>query len=120
MDVGVVVSPSADGVRELARWLGEEDELRGRVRLREGEAVSGTLGAITDGLVAVLGPAGVGAFAAGVVQWLRTRRTDVEVEVSRADGATMKVSAKYVQGLTAAAVRDLVDDLATFARSGDE
>jgi len=122
MDVslGVVVAPSADEVRELARWLGEEDELRGRVRVREGDAVPGTLGALTDGLIAVLGPASVGAFATAVVQWLRTRRSDVEIEVSRADGATMKVSAKYVRGLTVTEVRELTTDLTTFADAGDE
>ncbi|MGI5178572.1 effector-associated constant component EACC1 [Dactylosporangium sp. CA-152071] len=58
-----------------------------------------------DGLVAVLGPAGIGAFATALVQRLRTRRADVEV--SRPDGTSMKVSAKHVQALTGVAVSPL-------------
>jgi hypothetical protein len=84
------------------------------------------LGVFADALTAALGPAGVGAFAAAVMQWLRGLRGDVEIEASRPDGTTFRLSARGVQGMTATGVRDLVGDLTAYAdtppaqASGDE
>ncbi|MEV5784735.1 MULTISPECIES: effector-associated constant component EACC1 [Streptomyces] len=104
---------SANELRSLQTWLNDVDEVRGRAELREGPPVPGTLGPVVDGLLVTLGPGGaVTALATALVAWIRHRRSEVTLKVTRGDGASFEVSAKRVQLLSAAELRGFVGELA--------
>lgn len=105
--------PGADELRSLQGWLGDVDEVRGRVDLVEGPPIPGSLGPVADGLLVALGPGGaVTALATALVAWIRQRRSEVTLKVTRSDGASFEVSAKRVRLLEGAELRALVNQLA--------
>jgi hypothetical protein len=76
MEIGVTLAGAQAGedARALRRWLADEEDLRGRVRLVDQPPEPGTLGGVVDTLVVGLGSGGaVTAFAAGLVSWIRHR-----------------------------------------------
>ncbi|WP_460808524.1 effector-associated constant component EACC1 [Micromonospora zhanjiangensis] len=74
---------------------------------------SGTLGPLLDALVVALGPAGAAtALATTVISWLRTRRGDVHLKVTLQDGRSAELSSTKVSELNAAAVGQVVKQLA--------
>ncbi|WP_407698688.1 effector-associated constant component EACC1 [Streptomyces fagopyri] len=64
------------------------DEIRGRVGLAESPPIPGSLGPVTDGLLVALGPGAVTAPATTLVAWIRQRRSEVTLKVTRSDGAS--------------------------------
>ncbi|MFE2839541.1 hypothetical protein ACFXI6_52985 [Streptomyces mirabilis] len=119
-DAGAIVLLTADGdasaneLRSFQTWLTDVDEIRGRVELVEGPPVPGTLGLVVDGLLVALGPGGaVTALATALVAWIRHRRSEVTLKVTRSDGASFEVSAKRVQLLGGVELRRFVGELAT-------
>jgi hypothetical protein len=82
-------------------WLLNEESLRGRITLTEQPPAPGRLGPVADALVATLAPGGTVAVLAGsVLGWLRLRRGDLTVEITRDEkGAHVRVSAKRVREL---------------------
>lgn len=71
-----------EDLRALARWLGEERELRGEVRHVAAPIGDTELGAITDLLTVAVGTGGAGTvLAQALVTWLRTRRTKAKITV---------------------------------------
>ncbi|WP_139190467.1 effector-associated constant component EACC1 [Actinokineospora iranica] len=102
----------ADGVRSLRESLSWEDELRGRVELVEAAPRRGELGVVPDALVVALGPGVVTAVVSVVITWIRHRSYDVDVEMTRADGAKVAVSAKRVRGANSDSLRELVTEAA--------
>ncbi|TYB61469.1 hypothetical protein FXF51_28910 [Nonomuraea sp. PA05] len=100
-----------DDLRDLYAWLGEEPELRGRVRIIEAPPEPGALGAAPDVLNLLLGAGGGLATAATVlVAWLGTRRGEVSVKASRGD-QSVELTAKGVKAVDAASARDLAAEL---------
>ncbi|WP_063736600.1 effector-associated constant component EACC1 [Kitasatospora aureofaciens] len=96
----------ADELRSLQAWLADVDELRGRVALVESPPVPGTLGPVLDALVVALGPGGAAtALATAVFSWIRQRRGEVTLKISRPDGAAVEISAKRVQGIDGSSLR---------------
>ncbi|RLK54033.1 effector-associated constant component EACC1 [Actinokineospora cianjurensis] len=78
-----------DDLRELATWLRDEDELRGRVRLRDAPIREGEMGAAIDALTIALGGGGAGAGAVmirSVFTYLSTRRKAVVLDLDLKDG----------------------------------
>lgn len=124
VDVVVVVEgPGAgDEVRSLYGWLVGEDELRGRVQLRESAPESGALGALPLGLEIALAPGGGAVLASAVVAWLRHRTSDLTCRVTRPDGGAVEVSAKRVRDSASvqALVAELVDSLGEDAAGGPD
>ncbi|MET8051612.1 hypothetical protein ABZU75_28835 [Streptosporangium sp. NPDC005286] len=104
---------SADTVRDLYAWLSQEPELRGRVRIVEGDPEPGALGPVVEGLQMALGAGGAFASTATVlVAWLRSRRGEVSVKLSRGEGQpSMEVTAKGVKDLDVAAAKALTEQL---------
>jgi Effector Associated Constant Component 1 len=102
-----------DDMRSLWAWFTREDELRGRVELREGPPTPGTLGSVPEALLVALGPGGAGAVVASVlITWLRQRSANVEIRASRTDhGTSIAVSARSVQGLDEAGLRRLIAEV---------
>jgi Effector Associated Constant Component 1 len=118
MEIGVTLAGARAGedARALRRWLADEEDLRGRVRLVDQPPEPGTLGAVVDTLLVGLGSGGaVTAFAAGLVSWIRHRTGDTQAVVRRPDGTEIEVTAERVRGLDVVGVRALVEDLSRLA-----
>ncbi|MET8630553.1 hypothetical protein ABZW30_43805 [Kitasatospora sp. NPDC004669] len=113
MDVTLAAAggQGADELRSLRAWLTDVDELRGRVTSVESPPVPGTLGPVLDALAVALGPGGVAtALATAVFSWIRQRRGEVTLKISRPDGASVEISGKRVQGLDDRMIRELLAD----------
>ncbi|MFH8342598.1 hypothetical protein [Streptomyces sp. AM6-12] len=113
VDAGV---PAAAAAADLARWLDEEDGLRGCVRREVGPVPEGALGGELEHLVVTLGSGGVAtAMASVLVAWLRRRTGSVTVRLSRRDGSRIELRADRVRALDAAQLRAQVAQLAEAA-----
>jgi hypothetical protein len=83
MDVRVWVEGGGDGeLAALAKWMNDEDELRGRVQIVRAP-ISGTeLGSLPELLTVALGAGGAGsALVTSLRTWLSTRRTSATITV---------------------------------------
>lgn len=86
---------AAGELRSLLHWLDGDDALRGRGRVAGGPPPPGAMGAGIETLVLVLAPGGlVTACATVLIAWIRSRSGSVSIEVSRPDGARMRLDAK--------------------------
>lgn len=76
MDVRICVEGDhADDLRALYAWLGDEQELRGQVRLAQVPPGSTQLGGVTDAIVVALGAGGAGtALVTSLTNWVKARR----------------------------------------------
>lgn len=123
MDAAVTVAgPDAfDQLRSLQEWLGDVDELRGRVGSRESAPERGTLGPVLDALAVALGPGGAAtALATAVIAWLRSRRGEVRVKVTLPDDRSVELTARRIAGLDADALRQQVDQVAAMLDDGSD
>jgi threonine dehydratase len=97
MDVAVRVfgRDVEDELRSLRDWLAVDDTYRGRVTLETSHRGPEDMGAVIDLLVVAVGSGGAATVLAGAIAtWLRTRRSDVTVEiVESAHQRTVKVTA---------------------------
>jgi phosphatidate phosphatase APP1 len=127
MRVEIVVDDDTTGeaTRSLRAWLLDQQDLWGRVEVQETIAAPHRLAG--GGLESIFVAVGVsGASAARIrtvgnilVAWLKTRRGTVSLSVTSPSGATLKLTTD-VRGLTADAVRGVIDDLAnTFSDEHD-
>jgi hypothetical protein len=83
MDVLVATPEEPQNVSDLLDWLWQEDELRRRVRRSETSPRPGEMGALAETLtVAVGGGGALTVLLASVSSWIRTRRSDVTVEIT--------------------------------------
>ncbi|WBC14882.1 hypothetical protein O7600_28040 [Micromonospora sp. WMMA1998] len=104
--VGLSGQAVDDELRSLQHWLRAEGELRGRVDAVERPPVPGTLGSLIEALVLILAPGGVATVVAGsLLSWLRERRSDVTVKLTRSDGSSVELSATRVRSLDGVALR---------------
>lgn len=83
----------SDGVPLLADWLRTDASLgRPVVRTLPATAEPGEMGAFADTLQVLVGEGiDIGAVAGSLALWLRSRRRTVEVELTEADGRTVRV-----------------------------
>lgn len=82
---------------ELTAWLNGNRDFRGRVTRMTGPPADGQLGAgVIEMITVALGSGGAGAvLAQSLTEWLRNRRTDITIIVTRGD-KTVAVSARGV------------------------
>ncbi|MFI5801192.1 hypothetical protein [Streptomyces sp. NPDC051677] len=81
-----------DELASLYSWLGQEEELRGRLTLDPGAAEPGSMGGGTTSLVVMLATSGAAsALARTVRHWLSTRTADVKMSISQNRDGTTKV-----------------------------
>lgn len=123
MDVSVVIVGDRAGeeLRSLRAWLVEENELRGRVRLRQRPPEPDELGAVDDVLTVAFGPGGAATVLASVlITWIRHRTGNVTVKLTRPDGTSVDVTAKHVRGLAAADVHTLTAELSRSLDAGGD
>jgi hypothetical protein len=86
MDAQIRISGGAGGeLADLDEWLGDEDELRGRVRHVRGLAGDTELGAVVELLSVALGAGGAGTvLASSLKTWLLIRKTTAKITVEHA------------------------------------
>jgi hypothetical protein len=98
MEAWIRVENAVDTVTEYAAlmaWLNGDRELRGRVRGIARPPADGELGGVLDVVAVSLGSGGVCvALAQVLAEFVRNRRTDVEVTVERDKKKTKTVSVK--------------------------
>ncbi|GLZ41748.1 hypothetical protein [Actinokineospora sp. NBRC 105648] len=84
MDVEVAAADeSGEAITALFDWLRHEDELRGRVRMRQAAPREDEMGSPWDALtVAVSGGGALTVLLASIGTWLRTRRSDVKLDLA--------------------------------------
>ena len=97
---------SDDDLRQLANWLRDEDELRGRVRLVERPIEPGHMGGVLDTVQIVATSGTATALVTSLFGWLRHRRTaervtlrvgETELQCGSADDAARLLA--QLQGL---------------------
>jgi Effector Associated Constant Component 1 len=114
VDIAVTVlgGSDRDQARGLRRWLGEEEELRGRIQLLEPEPEPGQLGTLADTLIVSLGSGGAATvLASALVSWIRHRTGDTQAVLRKPDGSKIELAAQRIRGLDAAAVQSIVNGL---------
>ncbi|MFE9446825.1 hypothetical protein [Streptomyces sp. NPDC006739] len=91
--------PVADA-ESLTDWLRGEPSLAGKVRLTGGPPAPGHLGGALDTVTVLLGAGGpLTVLASCLRAWLtQPRRSDVRLEIRRADGSGVEIDAKRVRG----------------------
>jgi hypothetical protein len=73
---------NADVVHSLYGWLGDEQDLRGMVRLVPAHLRETDLGGVSDAIVVAVGAGGAGTvLASSLATWLQTRRTAVRLVI---------------------------------------
>lgn len=101
MEVTVqIAGRDAEGeLRSLRDWLAAEDAFRGRVTLEVARPGPEDMGSVIDLLTVAVGSGGAATVLAGSIStWLRTRRSDVTVEVTEsAHERTVKVTGSRIK-----------------------
>jgi membrane-associated two-gene conflict system component 1 (EACC1) len=97
--IRVAAADAETELRSLRDWLATEDELRGRVALRSTTPRPGEMGAVVDVLTVAVGAGGAATVLAGALTtWLRTRRSDLTVEVTDTEqGRTVKLTGSNIK-----------------------
>jgi Effector Associated Constant Component 1 len=101
VDIAVTVLGGSDGdeVRGLRRWLGVEDEFRGRIQLLEPGPEPGQLGTLADTLIVGLGSGGAATvMASALVPWVRHRTGDTRAVLRKPDGREIDLAAQRISG----------------------
>jgi len=114
VELVITVEGTDDELRSLYQWLADDDGFRGHVRLVDGPPQESTLGSAPELIAVALAQGGACAAVAGaVVAWLRHRTRDVMCKITRADGASVELSARRARTADLPALRELVTELAT-------
>jgi hypothetical protein len=111
----------ASRLRSLHRWLGNEDDLRGRVELRNRPIAPGEMGGVADVLAVALSAGGAGtvllrSLARSVSTWLAQSRADVSVTVTTT-GDTREVKVDVQRARDPEAVLRGIEELLEPGRS---
>ncbi|MGW4369816.1 effector-associated constant component EACC1 [Nocardia takedensis] len=90
----------SDELTRLLDVMRYEDALRGRVRPRPVPVRPDEMGAISDALVLTVGSGGAVGIAAAITRslsvWFTHTRSELKLNLTAADGTTIKVEAKRV------------------------
>ena len=115
------VDGGSDDAADLGMWLGEDDDLRGHVRMLPAAVPQGALGAeLAQLLVSVESGGAATALASVLVAWLRRRTGSVSVRLTRPDGTELQIDAERVRVWDAQELRAQVSQLEAMARPDPE
>lgn len=98
VELSVDCDNPVNGLEVLSDWLAREPSLRGRVTQTTRAPQPGTLGTISDALVAAAGSGGVLTVLAGSLKTFlsQPRRSDIRITLTSQDGTTLEIDAKRV------------------------
>lgn len=85
-------------LQQLRDWLLQEPELRGRVKMQDRQPGQERMGALGDALVVAAGSGGALSvlFASLKVWFAQPKRSDVQIELQKADGQRIVLTAERV------------------------
>jgi hypothetical protein len=88
-----------EGMEDLAEWLGQEPELRGRVKPAPAAPAPGELGGVTEVLIAVLGTSGAAkALASSLSTYLtQPRRRAISIKAKGPKGRSVELDAQNAE-----------------------
>jgi len=112
--VSVSLDGSDDDLRQFARWLRDEDDLRGRVSLVEQPIAPGQMGGVLDTVQVVLTSGTAGTFVTSLFAWLGHRRVAGRVKLKLRDGDR---TAELTCG-SADDANSLIEGISTFFADG--
>lgn len=110
--VGGAGREAGEQERQLAGFLGGQEQLRGRVHLIDERRQAGGMSQSVATVLVELGPTGLAAFASALITWIRQKTADTKVTVTRPDGAKFELSAARIRGLGAAELAALLEQIA--------
>lgn len=84
--VSVSLDGSDDELRQLAGWLRDEDELRGRVRIVDRPIEPGRMGGVLDTVEVALTSGTAGTLVTSLFAWLTHRRAAGRVKLKVRNG----------------------------------
>lgn len=90
----VAIIGEEEELRSLAKWLRDEDDLRGRVSLADRPIAAGEMGGVLDTVAVVLGSANAGVFVRSLFGWLGRRReaSGIALKVRNARGDEIELT----------------------------
>lgn len=112
----VAIGGDEDDLRSLAKWLRDEDSLRGRVSLADRPIGAGQMGGTLDSVVTVLTSATAGSFVTSLFGWLGRRResSSVTLKARNAHGAEIELKCGSATDATV-----VIDELRSFLVDGE-
>jgi hypothetical protein len=84
--LSVSLGGSDDGLRSLARWLRDEDDLRGQVRLIDGRILPGQMGGVLDVIEVVVTSTTASTVVRSFFGWLNNKRIAERVTIKARAG----------------------------------
>ncbi|MCO1575215.1 hypothetical protein M8C13_05505 [Crossiella sp. SN42] len=100
---------AGDQLLDLYTWLGNEDDLRGRLALRTRSVKPGEMGGVLDVLTVAVASIGAGSLLAqSVLTWLAHQRSDVVITVSTPEGQQVIIDVRRSLD-PAALIREIQD-----------
>ena len=96
-----------DDLVSLRRWLSDEPEFRGRIRIEDAPLRADQMGGLAEALsVALAGGGSLTVLAGSVSVWLRQKRSALTVTIVNPDGSSQEITASGPAADTLAAKVD--------------
>jgi len=112
----VAISGGEDELRSLAKWLRDEDDLRGRVSLTDRPIAAGAMGGTLDTVVVVLTSANAGLVVRSLFGWLGRRRATAGVVLKARNAGGAEIELKCGSATDASVV---ISELQAFFVDGE-
>jgi hypothetical protein len=112
----VAIGGSEEDLRSLAKWLRDEDALRGRVTLADRPVAAGQMGGVLDSVVVVLTSATAGQLVKSMFGWLRQKREASAVVLKARNASGGEIELKCGSATDATAV---IGELQAFLADGE-
>jgi hypothetical protein len=112
----VAIAGNEEDLRSLAKWLRDEDALRGRVSLTDRPIAAGQMGGVLDSVVVVLTSATAGQLIKSVFGWLAAKRDAAAVVLKARNARGAEIELKCGSATDASAV---IGELHTFLVEGE-
>jgi hypothetical protein len=111
MGMQIAIAVPGEDLFAMRAWLELDPALTGAVRLGDTEIEPGAMGDLGEVLVVVMGAGGMATVLANnLTSWLATRKSEVTITRTAADGATATVTIKDVKNAEKIVTAFLADD----------
>ena len=118
--VTVVGEQSESQLPLLKAWLSDDAKIGDRLRLAQPQPQPGSMGAMANALAVTLRAGVLNSFVQLLLQWLRSRRTDVRIVITNAHGDRVQLSAEKMRSLDEVELHALINALTESLRPYDE
>ncbi len=110
-----IIGEDADQTRQLLNWLQDDPSVHRYVAIEAEDPNPEHLGVSGDVVLTVLAPGGVAmAIVGGLFAWLRSRKSDISLQIVTKDGREMQLKANAVGRIPASAVPAMIEAVAAW------